>query len=808
MSLICRESIVTKQDDTKQLNQEKVQLKQTQQENDIKDDELLDSSVNSMDVSTSTTSNTNIFESPPKGIHNDKIQIYPKTPTQKRRQRRYNIRKIQRRKKHSHSSKPMIASKQKNKLNKTQATSTTMSTTATVFSRPETRQVQNESKPENKQPQKGTRLVDFISDSNGAHKKGDSKGLMITSEPNGPYSPNYTLNYVSIDDNLVKEFNEHTNIKTSVTSQRFEVNDTMIYINEILFQFTSGTTGENWYYCHYLDLDYHGNIILLNARDTPPSLIHKFNVEHNFYPNKKCDCKVCKNSENDEKETIGYFTPCYLHKNKQNKTHYHITDKIDIIKHVQRICFKQNKLAKSMVLNPIIDTEKVDEQRDIYCSTILPTNNVLLTTVLTKFTPMEEEDIIYGLKQNSMTLPGTIKGDTCGKTHHRTISYCEYGTGFICDRCGYGYNSFDIIYVCDETPHNKTHTCKEKDICCKCAIQIMDAQKQDMDVDTQRHLQQKPVKSNIYNTINIPMLNTRFVHQGKTLHACATTRVLINYNLRQQQKEKLSIVYQQEEHKEQQDVQVNAQETNIHLTRSLKQPQITTTQPTTPATATTIIPIDLTETDDEEYNNIGCNETTMATINTNNLADTLNQPTLMTSQANTDQTKNERQRPEQQNTLVNNSDDNDTDSEAPPLMISSRISYLQKLSHTPPKNQQQTTIAYNPEPPHKRRCVPHNHNTQTNQEKPKCTQCNTEYTMQELWKCNNKFQCNKLLCLNCLIKNGYNKYYMLNCQQHWYCNECLDENIKKRQEYEHRHRHQHQSHHHKKKRIHYCQISK
>ena len=63
----------------------------------------------------------------------------------------------------------------------------------------------------------------------------------------------------------------------------------------------------------------------------------------------------------------------------------------------------------------------------------------------------------------------------------------------------------------------------------------------------------------------------------------------------------------------------------------------------------------------------------------------------------------------------------------------------------------------------------------------------------------NKFKCKKLLCLQCLINKGYNKYYMLNCTRHWYCNECLHNNFKERQENEKQQLQQHQHTKHKKK---------
>ena len=185
---------------------------------------------------------------------------------------------------------------------------------------------------------------------------------------------------------------------------------------------------------------------------------------------------------------------------------------------------------------------------------------------------------------------------------------------------------------------------------------------------------------------------------------------------------------------------------------------------------------------------------------------TLNQSIINTNEVNSSQQSEEKQTPTQQPHCLHetkstdtDNQDNDTDSEAAPLLIPSRISYLKKLSHTPPKYQQSTQLMHDTEPAKKRQYAPpHNHKTQTNNEVQSCTQCNVQHQFNDLWKCKNKFQCHKVLCLNCLIQNGYNKYYMMNCHQHWYCNECLEENMQKRHEYEQKHRHQHQ-HNHKKK---------
>ena len=253
-----------------------------------------------------------------------------------------------------------------------------------------------------------------------------------------------------------------------------------------------------------------------------------------------------------------------------------------------------------MVLNPIIETEQVDTEKNLYCSTILPTNNVFLTTQLMQFISMEEEDVIFGLKENSMKLPDSIQGQICGKKHYRTISYCKYGTGYVCDRCGYGYNTFDIMYVCDESSNNNKPTCQEKDICCKCAIQLMDARKQDMDVDTNRHLQQESVKSNIYNTINIPMIHTRYVHKKKKSYPHMTSRVLVNYNLHEKSKYQSSIVHNKKENKKPNNPNTGAHETNINNEISLHQPLIDTSRTTKPTITTQAPHIDLTETDDEK----------------------------------------------------------------------------------------------------------------------------------------------------------------------------------------------------------------
>ena len=57
-----------------------------------------EASVNSMDVSPSTTSTENIFNSPPQVLNTTKPQQQPKTQAQKRRQRRYNLRNLKRNK--------------------------------------------------------------------------------------------------------------------------------------------------------------------------------------------------------------------------------------------------------------------------------------------------------------------------------------------------------------------------------------------------------------------------------------------------------------------------------------------------------------------------------------------------------------------------------------------------------------------------------------------------------------------------------------------------------------------------------------
>ena len=115
-------------DHTKQLRQEMKEQEQKQYENDNKDEIASIMSTNSMDVSSSTTTHENIFMSPPQSSKSSNKQVHTKTPAQKRRQRRYNLRKFKRSKRNLNNKPIIMAPKQTDQLIKSQALSTNSKT--------------------------------------------------------------------------------------------------------------------------------------------------------------------------------------------------------------------------------------------------------------------------------------------------------------------------------------------------------------------------------------------------------------------------------------------------------------------------------------------------------------------------------------------------------------------------------------------------------------------------------------------------------------------------------------------------------
>ena len=140
-------------------------------------------------------------------------------------------------------------------------------------------------------------------------------------------------------------------------------------------------------------------------------------------------------NKTQEKLSIGSFTPCYLHKHKHNKVHYHRQDQIDLIKFIQRKCQKQNKQQQRLVHNHVIHTEVIDKPKQLVCSTIIPTNNSQLTITPIQFELQTESDTIHGISTNTMTLPDSVICTTCNQVHEKIISYNHYQNGFVCDRC-------------------------------------------------------------------------------------------------------------------------------------------------------------------------------------------------------------------------------------------------------------------------------------------------------------------------------------------------------------------------------------
>ena len=218
-------------------------------------------SINSMDVSDSITPSTNIFDSP-KTITTTKQKQQTKTPAQKRRERRYNLRNLKRTKNETHKDQAHALQDINFQLTKRPICAhSTNSTTATQDSTQQQEHVST--KTENKKLQNTIRVVDFITDSNSIDEKDNIKGLLVILEPSSCHRPNYTLTYVTVNEQLVKSYIDCTlPNNTYITSKQLKIDDTVSFINEILFQFTELSTGEKWYYCHYMDLDYHGNIML------------------------------------------------------------------------------------------------------------------------------------------------------------------------------------------------------------------------------------------------------------------------------------------------------------------------------------------------------------------------------------------------------------------------------------------------------------------------------------------------------------------------------------------------------------------
>ena len=319
------------------------------------------------------------------------------------------------------------------------------------------------------------RVVECITDSKDIVSNTNIKALTIIAEPSDTIIPSYTINYASIHCDHVKDIIKYdTDNSKSIQPHLVNINDDTIYITEILFQFTEIETGQNWYYCHYLDLNLHSNIILLSARDVPQNLLHQFINEHDIKTEKHNNCKQCQKNCNTEGQSIGYYAPCYIHKHKQNKQYHHVKDHVELIKNIQKTCQKANKQSKKLKHNPPLHTVLVDKKKNLYCTTVLPTNDNHLPIKRIEFERVEDSETTFGVSTTSITMPNSIECDRCNQTHQPTISYNIYNEAFICDRCGYGQNPFDIIYRASEQ-----NTCTDMDICCNCAIKIANAQNED-----------------------------------------------------------------------------------------------------------------------------------------------------------------------------------------------------------------------------------------------------------------------------------------------------------------------------------------
>ena len=108
------------------------------------------------------------------------------------------------------------------------------------------------------------------------------KGLTIIAEPSDTLVPTYTMNYVATNSDYVTDINACDSAESkSMHLHYLDVQDSTLFITEILFQFTEIESNQNWYYCYYLDFDLHGNVILLNERDVPQDLL--LNVQKEFF---------------------------------------------------------------------------------------------------------------------------------------------------------------------------------------------------------------------------------------------------------------------------------------------------------------------------------------------------------------------------------------------------------------------------------------------------------------------------------------------------------------------------------------------
>ena len=128
----------------------------------------------------------------------------------------------------------------------------------------------------------------------------------------------------------------------------------------------------------------------------------------------------------------------------------------------------------------------------------------------------------------------SIQCETCKGTHKPTISYNICKDGFICDRCGYGQNTYDIIYRLSDN-NNSENKCEEIDICCNCAINIANSKDEDNDISTiLDHTQHNHNKKRTNARTNVPMINTRFIHQRRKPKDNTTFKPCINYSFEQQ----------------------------------------------------------------------------------------------------------------------------------------------------------------------------------------------------------------------------------------------------------------------------------
>ena len=761
---------------------------------------MLDTSTHSMDVSPSTTPNNVQFQSPPR--INETKKRAKQSPAQRRRRRKHNLRKFKQRKFAEAAittpltKKPILPNQQeKNNIvlpTNTISKQTNENVSNDIMNQEQTHTTHNnrdkKDKTENNNQTNTIRVVEYITDSKDVSSNNTNiRGLTVIAEPSTTIVPTYTINYAEIKSNYTSDIiNTGNNESTSMNLHYLNMNDAILHISEILFQFTESETNQNWYYCHYIDLDLHSNVVLLNERDVPNELLHRFIIEHDIHQDCSDNCQQCQKNCHTNGKRIGYYAPCYLHRRKQNKKYHHPKDHKDLIKHIQKTCQKINKQAQQLTHNPIIHTTRVDQNKELYCSTVLPTNHNHWPVQQVQTEPMEDSDTIFGVTTTNITIPSSIPCETCNHTHKPTISYNIYKDAFICDRCGYGQNPYDIIYRLSDEHNSNENKCEEIDICCNCAINIANAKDEDNDIfadlDSTQHNNNK-ARTNART--NVPMINTRFIHKKRKPPGKTIFKPCINYSFQQQAPTPPQAAPQQiRDKKDSQSLDHKTERSQQH-----NQQIISTIVPRTNKTITQKQSINtnkyrITQSKGQKTNNVEEKD------NVNNKHFNTISTTVSV--------------PQHTSGLVMESDD---ESEAPPLMINPQPPKQAKITSPRAPEHAITPSAHSPlpkqdhpdEPPGKRQRRPKATTIHTNQQMQDCTNCHTSYNTKDLWRCKNKFKCNKLLCLQCLIKKGYNKYYMLNCNRHWYCNECLEKDFQERQEKEKQRLQQQQHATHKKK---------